>query len=171
MQTVYRNAAVADGTSPDLLLDQTIVVEDDWITWMGHDDEAPEPDGDARVVDAGGATIVPGMVDAHSHTVLPGGSHWITRIDDSTEELLAVAEHNGDIAHRAGTRWFRDVGSPERDGRALAQRVRDAWRGRRDRPYIRAAGTWIAKADLISSGKFDEVAGLAREAVAIAAGK
>ena len=32
-------------------------------------------------------------------------------------------------------------------------------------------GTWIAKADLISAGKFDEIAKLTREAVAIAGGK
>jgi imidazolonepropionase-like amidohydrolase len=89
------------------------------------------------------------MVDAHSHIVLPGGSHWIARIDDPTDELLRVAEENGEIAHRAGTRWFRDVGSPERDGAALALRVRDAWNGRRDRPYVRAAGTWIAKAGVL----------------------
>ncbi len=91
------------------------------------------------------------MVDAHSHTVLPGGSHWIARIDDDTDELLAAAEHNGDIAHRAGTRWFRDVGSPPRDGAALALRVRDSWAGRHDRPYVRAAGTWISKAGLLPS--------------------
>jgi imidazolonepropionase-like amidohydrolase len=91
------------------------------------------------------------MVDAHSHTVLPGGSHWIARIDDPTEELLAVAEHNGDLAHRAGTRWFRDAGSPPRDGAALTLRVRDDWHGRRDRPYVRAAGTWISKAGVLPS--------------------
>jgi hypothetical protein len=90
-------------------------------------------------------------VDAHSHTVLPGGSHWIARIDDDTEELLRVAEENGEIAHRAGTRWFRDVGSPPRDGKALALRVREAWSGRRDRPYVRAAGTWISRAGVLPS--------------------
>ncbi len=145
MTTVYRNAAVADGTGPDLMLDQSLILTNDVITWMGHDDELPKPPAGARVIDAGGTTVVPGMVDAHSHTVLPGGSHWIARIDDATEELLRVAEENGELAHRAGTRWLRDVGSPQRDGSALALRVREAWKGRRDRPYVRAAGTWIAR--------------------------
>lgn len=144
MDLIYRDAAIADGLSPHLSLHQTIVVDDGRISWLGHDDEAPEPTGPARVVDAGGAVVVPGMVDAHSHSTLPGGSHWIARCDDPTDELLWVADENGDIAHRAGTRWFRDVGSPRRDGRALALDVRDAWSGRRDRPYIRAAGTWLA---------------------------
>lgn len=128
-----------------------MVVEGNTIIWMGNDEEAPQPSTDTRVIDAGGATIVPGFVDSHSHTVLPGGSHWIARIDDPTEELLAVAEENGDLAHRAGTRWFRDVGSPPRDGAALALRVRDSWAGRRDRPHIRAAGTWISRAGVLPS--------------------
>jgi imidazolonepropionase-like amidohydrolase len=151
MDTLYRNAALADGTRPDLILDQSILVRENRIVWVGPDDEAGEPSESTRVVDAGGASVVPGMVDAHSHTVLPGGSHWIARIDDSTSELLEVAEHNGAIARIAGTRWFRDVGSPARDGSALALRVRDAWMGRHDRPYVRAAGTWIAKAGVLPS--------------------
>lgn len=149
MNTLYRNAAVADGTGPELVLTQSIQVSDDRIAWMGHDEESPEPSDGTRVIDAAGATVIPGMVDAHSHTVLPGGAHWIARIDDPTSELLAVAEENGDLAQRAGVRWFRDVGSPPRDGAALALRVRDGWVGRRDRPYIRAAGTWIAKAGVL----------------------
>lgn len=149
MTTIYRHAAVADATGPHLSLDQSLVVDDGRLSWMGHDDELTEPDGGARVVDAGGAAVVPGLVDAHSHTVLPGGSHWIERIGDPTEELLRVAEENGDIAHRAGTRWFRDVGSPRRDGRALALGVRDSWSGRRDRPYVRAAGTWISRSGVL----------------------
>ncbi len=152
METIYRNAALAPGTGPRLAIDQTIIVRDHRIVWMGHDDEARRPSDDTRVIDAGGATIVPGMVDAHSHTVLPGGSHWIARGADPAEGLLEVAEHNGDIAHRAGTRWFRDVGSPERDGKALALRVRDSWMGRHDRPYVRAAGTWVAKAETLPPG-------------------
>ena len=145
MTVVYRNAAVADATGPRLALDQSLVVSGGRIEWMGPDDDMPTPSRDDRIIDAGGSTIVPGMVDAHSHTVLPGGSHWIDRAGDATSGLRDAAEHNGDIAYRAGTRWFRDVGSPERDGVAMALGVRDAWAGRRDRPYVRAAGTWVAR--------------------------
>ena len=62
-----------------------------------------------------------------------------------------MAEHNARIALAAGVRWMRDVGSPivvdPVDGRerALALGVRDRWAGRADRPYLRAAGSWLFK--------------------------
>lgn len=151
MASLYQHAAIADGTGPQLALDQSVVVSDNRIVWIGDDEAVPAEARGGSVIDAGGATIVPGMVDAHSHTVLPGGSHWIARIDDPTEDLLAAAEENGELAHRAGTSWFRDVGSPPRDGKALALRVRDAWDGRHDRPYVRAAGAWISKSGVLPS--------------------
>jgi imidazolonepropionase-like amidohydrolase len=149
VRTLYRHAAIADGTGPSLQSDMALLVAEGRIDWMGHDADVPEPAVDVRLVDAGGAVVVPGMVDAHSHVTLPGGSHWIARIEDPTAELLQVAEENGELALAAGTRWLRDVGSPRRDGRALALRVRDGWAGRRDRPYLRAAGTWIARSGVL----------------------
>jgi imidazolonepropionase-like amidohydrolase len=148
MRTLYRDAVFADGRSSTLVHGQAVLVVDHRIEFLGPDDEAPKA-GKATVIDAGGSTIVPGMVDAHSHVTLPGGSHWIDRIGDNTGRLLEAAEHNGDLMVRSGTRWARDVGSPRRTHehreRALALAVRDSWHGRRDRPYIRAAGTWITR--------------------------
>jgi len=98
---------------------------------------------------------VPGLVDAHSHVTLPGGSHWIERGRDSPERLLDEAELNGRLLSRAGVRWARDVGSPTGvdplDGkrRALALGLRDRWRGNPEYPYLRSAGTWIAKDDFL----------------------
>ncbi len=151
MPTLYRHAAIAHATGPDLVLEQSVLVDGDVIQWLGHDDDASEPGAETDIIDAAGAAIVPGMVDAHSHLTGPGGAQWVTRFDDPTDVLLGVAEDNGESALRAGTRWFRDVGAPRRDDRALSLTVRDAWIGRRDRPYVRAAGTWIAKNDVLPS--------------------
>ena len=109
-------------------------------------------------MDAGGATIVPGLVDSHSHLTLPGGSHWIERGGDPTDVLLRVAEDNGALQRQSGVRWARDVGAPTRvdpsDGRerALNIGIRDRWRSRPDRPYVRAGGTWIDKAGYLPEG-------------------
>src|SRR5436190_309686 len=156
--TLYRGAAVADATSPGLQKDMSVLVADNRILAI-----RPTPDEgilppDVRIIDAGGSTIVPGMVDAHSHVTLPGGSHWIDRGFDPPEELLRVAEHNGDLLSRAGVRWARDVGSPAaadpRDGRmkALALQVRERWRADPSRPKIRVAGTWIAHSGVLQPG-------------------
>lgn len=153
---IYRDAAMADGRSPQLRLGVSVLVENGRISWIRPAGGEPEPPADCEVIDAGGATIVPGMVDGHSHLTLPGGSHWIDRGGDPTEVLCAVAEANGELLHRSGVRWARDVGSPRRvhDGRerALSIGIRDRWRSRRDRPYVRAAGTWITVPGLLPAG-------------------
>jgi imidazolonepropionase-like amidohydrolase len=154
--TLYRDAALADGRSPRLRVGVSLLTEHGLIRWIRPaGDEGGLPPG-CDVVDAGGTTIVPGLVDGHSHLTLPGGSHWIARGADPAETLVAVAESNGELQYRSGVRWARDVGSPRRahDGveRALSLGVRDRWRGRRDRPYVRAAGTWITMAGVLPGG-------------------
>jgi imidazolonepropionase-like amidohydrolase len=157
LNTLYRDAALADGRSPTLQLGVSVLVRDGHIAWIRPVDSEEDP-GDAEVVDAGGATIVPGMVDCHSHLTLPGGSHWIARGVDEPEQLLRYAEHNAELQTRAGVRWARDVGAPigvdPVDGRrrALSLGVRDRWHGHREYPYVRAAGTWVTRAGTLPSG-------------------
>lgn len=148
--TLLRNAALTDARSESARPSVSILIEDDRISWIRPADDEDESPSGTRIIDASGSTIVPSMVDCHSHVTLPGGAHWISRIEDSTDDLVNAAEHNGDLLVRSGVRWARDVGSPRRDDpdgtgqRGLAITMRDRWRGRRDRPYIRAAGTWIS---------------------------
>jgi imidazolonepropionase-like amidohydrolase len=161
--TLYRDAALADGRSPNLRRGVSVLAENGRITWIRDSaGEGPVPE-QAQIVDAGGTTIIPGLVDGHSHLTLPGGSHWIDRAFDPAETLLEVAEANADLQLRSGVRWARDVGSPRRSvageaERALALTVRDRWRGRRDRPYVRAAGTWITTPKALPAGLSVEAA-------------
>jgi imidazolonepropionase-like amidohydrolase len=147
---LYRDGALADGRAAALQRNVSILVDDGRIAWIRPTGGEEDP-GDATVIDCTGATFVPGMVDCHSHVTGPGGANWIERFNDPPETLLAVAEHNGRIGLAAGVRWMRDVGSPigvdPEDGRerALALGVRDRWAGRPDRPYLRAAGSWLFK--------------------------
>ncbi len=156
--TLYRDAALADETGPSLRKGVSVLVDDRRVMWIRSSSDEGDLPPNVHVVDAGGSTIVPGMVDAHSHVTLPGGSHWIDRGFDPPEELLDVAEHNGDLLGRAGVRWARDVGSPAavdpRDGlrKALALRVRDRWREDLARPKLRVAGTWLAHSGVLPSG-------------------
>ena len=158
MATLYRDCALLDVDGGRLRRGVSLLVIDDVIRWIRPtDSEGPLP-ADVEVVDAGGATAIPGMVDAHSHLTMPGGSHWIDRGADPAPALLAVAEDNARLLRQAGVRWARDVGAPERDGRAVSLTVRDAWRGRREYPYVRAAGTWLGGAGAAPKGLLLEAA-------------
>jgi imidazolonepropionase-like amidohydrolase len=153
-RTLYRDGALADARSDRLRTGVSILVDGGRIAWIRpSDDEAdPGPGNGLEVVDASGATFVPGMVDGHSHITLPGGAHWIERIDDSPEILLDVAERNARLLTRAGVRWARDVGAPRLtdpvDGRtrALSLGLRERWAGVAGYPYLRCAGTWLDRA-------------------------
>jgi imidazolonepropionase-like amidohydrolase len=163
-RTLYRDAAFADGCGPDLQVGVSVLVDDHRIEWIRPVDDEPDPGADVDVIDASGCTITPGLVDSHSHLTLPGGAHWIERGLDPAEKLLQVAEHNARLLRSAGVRWARDVGSPVKtdpvDGRtrALAIGVRDRWAGHREYPYVRAAGSWVARAGTLPAGLSVEVA-------------
>jgi imidazolonepropionase-like amidohydrolase len=150
--TLYRGCAMVDHSTRSLAPEMAMLVAKGRVEWLGPADQAPDPGPGAEVVDAGGTTAVAGMVDAHSHLTLPGGSHWIDRAGDPTDRLLAVAEDNARLLRQAGVRWARDVGAPVRDGRALSLTVRARWRGRAGYPYIRAAGGWVARTGSLPSG-------------------
>ncbi len=160
----YQGAALADGLGPALRRPVTIAVDDGVISGIFDDDgDAAAAGPPGQVVDASGATIVPGFVDCHSHLTLQGGAQWIARGGDPTPDLIEAAEHNAAALVRSGVRWVRDVGSPRRsdagDGRerALAIGLRDRWSGRDGYPYIRAAGTWLTKAGSLPAGLAIEV--------------
>lgn len=156
-------AVLADGTSATVIPDVTVLVDNQTIAGLWVEGAGPDPDTlDAPVIDGSGSTLVPGMVDSHAHLSMPGGARWIERGGDPTPELLAVGEDNGEAMVRAGIRWARDVGAPRRadaDGRerALSLVLRDRWAGAPDRPYVRAAGTWIGLDGALPPGLAVEV--------------
>ncbi|HET9345666.1 MAG TPA: amidohydrolase family protein [Candidatus Limnocylindrales bacterium] len=178
-RVLYRDAALADGRSDQLQVGVSVLVDNGTIAWIRPRDD----EGDAgnrtglELVDASGATIVPGMVDCHSHVTLPGGAHWIDRIDDSPTVLAEVAERNGALLTNAGVRWARDVGAPyvedpvDGQRRALSLGVRDRWAARPEFPHIRAAGTWLDKRGTLPPAAHTVVADTADELLANAIGQ
>src|SRR5438132_10963385 len=74
-RTILHDAALADGSSDSLRLGVSVAIADGRIEAVGANDEI-DGAGDA-VMDAGGAVIVRGMVDFHSHLTMHGGHIWI----------------------------------------------------------------------------------------------
>jgi imidazolonepropionase-like amidohydrolase len=116
--TLYRDAALADGRSPRLQVSVSLLAEDGRVRWIRPvGDEGACPRG-CEVVDAGGTTIVPGLVDGHSHLTLPGGSHWIERghptgsLDPA--HLVFRLSEGGRVVDDLQTRpWFEGSGTSE----------------------------------------------------------
>lgn len=140
---ILHDAALADGSSDSLRLGVSVAIVDGRIEAIGANDEIDQRG--ATIVDAGGAVIVPGMVDCHSHLTMQGGSHWIARGDDPPAVLRQVARENAKRLVQAGVLWARDVGAPSADGRPISLDVRDELSGKAGNPQIRVAGTWIGK--------------------------
>lgn len=141
---VITDTAVADGASDQLRVGMSVRIGPDGRV------ERIAPDGEvdragADVLDGGGATVVPALIDCHSHLTMPGGSHWIARGDDAPDVLRQVARDNARRLVNAGVLWARDVGAPRADGRPLSLAVREELTGKPGAPYIKVAGTWIGK--------------------------
>jgi len=139
---VLHDAALADGASASLRTGVSLAIEDGRIAWIRPNDSADTTG--AEVFDAGGAVIIPALVDCHSHLTMQGGSHWIARADDPPAVLRQVARDNAARLAQAGVLWSRDVGAPMANGAPLSVAARDELKGRPGAPYIRVAGTWIA---------------------------
>jgi len=87
-----------------------VAVEGDRIAWIGEDaDTDPLIDGDTEVIDARGATVLPGFVDAHNHVRLGSNPLEVDlagakSLDEVQERIRAHAD-----AHPEHT-WIEGVG-------------------------------------------------------------
>lgn len=79
---LIRNGQIIDGTGKDPLRNASILIEDGWFKEISNGDLEIPPQ--ATVIDATGKTILPGLIDMHSH-LLSGGFDSITEVIDSFE--------------------------------------------------------------------------------------
>lgn len=63
------DSALGDGSALGILRDAALVVDDGVVAWVGPAAGAPAAD---RCVECGGAAVVPGFVDSHTHLVFAG---------------------------------------------------------------------------------------------------
>jgi imidazolonepropionase-like amidohydrolase len=107
--TVLRAAAMFDGASSALVQRPSVLVADGKIVAI-HGPDAPVP-VDAHVIDLAGATLMPGLVDAHVHLCFDATSDPIGHVaatdDDVLREQMADAAR---CALRAGVTTVRDLG-------------------------------------------------------------
>jgi imidazolonepropionase-like amidohydrolase len=105
-RTTFVNARIFDGVRSEYLDDSVVVVEADRIVSVERK-RGPSTDGD--VVDVGGKTLMPGLIDAHCHVL--GASLKITDVE--TQPLTYVASYATKMLSHAldcGFTTVRDVG-------------------------------------------------------------
>lgn len=65
--TLIHNGQLIDGTGVPPVPDAAVMVTDGIIAYAGPAHQAPPAGADARVIDANGGTIMPGLIEAHIH--------------------------------------------------------------------------------------------------------
>src|SRR2546421_570132 len=69
MTLAITNGTVIDGRGGDPLTGMTLLIEDSQITALNRQNQVNIP-RDATVIDAGGASVLPGLIDTHVHFML-----------------------------------------------------------------------------------------------------
>ena len=139
MRCAVTRALLFDGTPRPPRPGHTVVWEGDRITRVGPDAEADLSGVDA-VVDAFGAALLPGLIDAHVHLCLDATVEGVDGV--ATEPIDAVRRRSEASARRllgAGITSARDQGSrdgvaidvarAQREGRVPGARILAAGRG------------------------------------------
>ena len=102
------NVNIFDGTNRSLVEGRGVLVEGGFIKALVA---SADPVTDADVIDCGGRTLMPGMIDAHWHSILAGISQVVAMTADIPYVHLVAAQE----AERTVLRGFttvRDVGGP-----------------------------------------------------------
>ena len=111
-QFLFTNVNIFDGTSEKILADRRVLVDGNLIKTIG--DETLEVAEGATVIDGGGRTLMPGLIDAHVHLNMQFGGHGTDRgiqgMQNMTwEEIGALAYESAREYLPAGVTTVRDL--------------------------------------------------------------
>lgn len=123
---VVRAARLFDGRSDRLISPGVVVVQGNRILATGP--SAAVPSG-ARVIDLGDATLLPGLIDAHTHVTSQISDDWRQdELDLLKKPLAELAIHSTVFARRtllAGFTTIRDLGSDDQLDVGLRDSIRE----------------------------------------------
>jgi imidazolonepropionase-like amidohydrolase len=128
--TAIRAGSLFNGASATLVADPVLVMDGPTIIAV---DSGVEPPLDAHVVDLGGATLLPGLIDTHVHLAFDASAGPVAALAGRDDDAAVAAMSTAALAAlRGGVTTVRDLG----DRGYLSLRLR----GADDMPTIVTAG-------------------------------
>ncbi|MBI3979498.1 MAG: amidohydrolase family protein [Chloroflexi bacterium] len=125
MVTALKGGILVDGTGSDPIAPAVLLIEGQRIVGLGKDGEVAVP-SDAQVIDVAGKTLLPGLINCHTHLSWDGlhdlktQSHW-----DSPMVAMAKATMNLRQCLQAGVTTIREVGVPYGIDAALVEAIQE----------------------------------------------
>ncbi len=147
---VVKCGRLIDGTGAAPLTSAVVVIEGDRIVAVGAGLAVPEG---ATVIDLGGATVLPGLIDCHTHLTMQigetGGDYYKTLATVSSLDRAILAPAHAKATLDAGFTTVRDVGAGDYVDVALRNAIE---RGDVPGPRMQVATLGVGA----TGGHFDE---------------
>lgn len=106
---VLKAARLLDGRGGAPLTPAMVLVHGDRIIEVGANLKVPD---DVRVIDLGDATLLPGLIDLHTHLCGHYGTHWEDELIKTTPAYSALwGARNARVTLEAGFTTVRDMGT------------------------------------------------------------
>jgi imidazolonepropionase-like amidohydrolase len=122
--TRIRVGRLFDGTGAPVIVDAAVLIDGERIVDVGPSATVPTPDG-ATCIEFPDRTLLPGLVDCHSHTNLPGDGTTIEEAASEPDEIqLLRSAENARIALAAGITTLRENGAVRRTAFVLREALR-----------------------------------------------
>ena len=107
-KTLFTNVHVFDGKTENRIMNANVLVEGNMIKAVSTD---PIEAGGVTVIDGGGRTMIPGLIDAHWHTMYVGTPMEVVLNGDMIE-VAARAVPKAEATLLRGFTTVRDLGGP-----------------------------------------------------------